>query len=358
LRKQLFGLTMSALGATLGLAMALAPAAAPAQQPSATAAAKPWYKQPFDPRRVQPCDRACLVDFGTQFLRAMERKTPTALPLAQEVFVTENTGHMALGEGVLWRADIEHTGYRIDVADPLLGELVMQLVYMVEGKPAMVAIRLKIDRRMITEVEQLIDRNVAPQAMELLARPRPTLLADVPAAQRDSREMLNYVAHSYFDALTGEDGRIAAFAPDCVRYEQGYQTVANKTPGRASPSPQLPDTSTEMGRIFSRLSTMTCEEQVSTGIFVGMKKIWPRRMVIDEQKGLVAVLPLFVHDGTKRPAKPGSIGADRPGIAMVLNLVTVETFGIRGGQIHEVEAFPFVTLPYGLGDGWTPATGR
>ena len=30
----------------------------------------------------------------------------------------------------------------------------------------------------------------------------------------------------------------------------------------------------------------------------------------------------------------------------------------RGGKIHEVEAFPFVTLPYGLGDGWSPATGR
>ena len=39
--------------------------------------------------------------------------------------------------------------------------------------------------------------------------------------------------------------------------------------------------------------------------------------------------------------------------------MTVETFGIRGGLIHEVEVFPFVTIPYGLGtlkgireDGW------
>ena len=103
---------------------------------------------------------------------------------------------------------------------------------------------------------------------------------------------------------------------------------------------------------------MTCEEQISTGIFVGMKKIGPRRMVIDEQKGVIAVFPLFVHDGTKRPVPSGSIAGERPGIAMVLNLVTMETFGIRGGKIHEVEAFPFVTLPYGIGDGWSPATGR
>ena len=29
-----------------------------------------------------------------------------------------------------------------------------------------------------------------------------------------------------------------------------------------------------------------------------------------------------------------------------------------GGQIRHVEAFPFVTLPYGLGNGWTPGSGR
>ena len=34
---------------------------------------------------------------------------------------------------------------------------------------------------------------------------------------------------------------------------------------------------------------------------------------------------------------------------MLQNLVTMETFGIRGGLIHEVEVFPFVTIPYGLG---------
>ena len=43
---------------------------------------------------------------------------------------------------------------------------------------------------------------------------------------------------------------------------------------------------------------------------------------------------------------------------MILNMVTMETFGIRNGRIQEVEAFPFVTFTYGLGDGWTPAAGR
>jgi len=321
-------------------------------------APKPWYKQTFDPARVQPCDRACLTAIGDQFLAAMEKQDMSGLPLAEQVFVTENSGRIALGEGVLWHAHIERTGFHVTVADPVSGQVAMQLVYNIEGRPAMVAIRLKVDRHMITEVEQLHDRNVAPQAMELLTTPRPTLLQDVAPRERASRDFLIYAAHAYFDALTGEDGSIAPFADDCVRHEQGYQTVANKTPGRGSPSPNLPDTSTEMGRIFSRLSTMTCAEQVDTGIFAGIKSIWPRRMVVDEQKGLVAVFPLFVHDGTKRPVPADSIGGSRPGIGMVINLVTMETFGIRGGKIHEVEAFPFVTIPYGLGDGWTPAPGR
>jgi hypothetical protein len=43
---------------------------------------------------------------------------------------------------------------------------------------------------------------------------------------------------------------------------------------------------------------------------------------------------------------------------MLQNAMIVETFGIRGGSIHEAEATPFVTIPYRLGDGWTEGSGR
>ena len=39
-------------------------------------------------------------------------------------------------------------------------------------------------------------------------------------------------------------------------------------------------------------------------------------------------------------------------------MVTMETFGIRGGRIHEVEVFPFVVVPYGTGNGWAVGAGR
>jgi hypothetical protein len=88
-------------------------------------------------------------------------------------------------------------------------------------------------------------------------------------------------------------------------------------------------------------------------IFAFMKRIRPRRaLILDEQKQTVGTFPLVVHDGTRRGATP----EDPPG--MLQNLVTMETFSVRGGQIHHVEAAPCVTIPYGLGNGWTPGSGR
>ena len=323
---------------------------------AATAQDKPWYKQPWNAANVKACDRACLVAIGDAYMKALETKDRGALPLAEVVVMTENTGHMPFGTGLLWRENVAPTGFRITVADPVLGQVAYQTVLQVGGRPAMVAVRLRVERGMITEVEQLYDRNVAPQAMELLTTPRPAMLADVPPDKRHTREFLTYAAESYFDALTGEDGTIAPFAEDCVRHEQGYRTVANDGPGRATPSPVLPNPSTELGRFFIELSQMTCEEQVSLGVFNGIKRIWPHRVaVVDEQKGLVATFPFFVHDGTRRPVTNSAM--PRPGSAagMVINLATMEVFGIRDGKIQEVEAFPFVTIPYGTGNGWSTA---
>ena len=339
--------TIAALTAVCALALA---GSAGAQQ------AKPWYKRTWDPANVKPCDRQCLVGIGESYLSALQTKNQSAVPYAEGVIATENTGTISPGTGLLWRAKIAPTGFKITVADPVQGQVAFQTVLEVDGRPALVAIRLKVERRMITEIEQDYDRNVAPEAMELLQTPRPNYLNDVPQTQRESRDYLKYAAEAYFDALTGEDGSIAPFADECVRHEQGYQTVNNKQPGRAAPSPALPDLSTEIGRQFSKLSTMTCKQQIDSGIFSGIKRIWPHRaLVIDQQKGLVATFPFFVHDGLRHtdgqpPAPPAGGGA-----SMTTNLTTMETFAIRDGKIYDVEAFPFVLVPYGRRDGWTNA---
>jgi hypothetical protein len=97
---------------------------------------------------------------------------------------------------------------------------------------------------------------------------------------------------------------------------------------------------------------LSCSQQVDSKIFAYMKHIRPRRaLILDEQKQVVSTFPLFIHDGTRRGAPDAPPG-------MLQNLVTTETFGVRGGLIHHVEVFPFVAIPYGLGNGWTPGSGR
>jgi hypothetical protein len=199
----------------------------------------------------------------------------------------------------------------------------------------------------ISEIEQLYDRAINDAALPLVTTPRPALITDIPVAERTPREVLAYAANSYFDALEGDDGKIAAFADDCARHENGYQTVNNPPPGGRMMAADTPQ-----GKEQLRFSMLTCSQQIDSKIFAYMKHIRPRHAVIvDQQKG-VAIFCLFVHDGTRRGAKP-----DHPP-GMLMNAMIVESFGIRGGKIHEVEAMPFVTIPYGLGDGWTEGSGR
>jgi hypothetical protein len=316
----------------------------------------------WNPAAFKACDRACLVSIMDGYMNAIFKHDPSAVPpLTIDVRMTENTAEMSVGEGILWRNKVEPSSFKIYVADPISGQVAQQARLKIGTREALVAVRLKIDRDKILEIEHLLTQDVDKAAIPLLTTPLPILTTDVPASEKTSRDILYRAANSYFDALEGDNGKIGAFADDCVRHENGYQTVNNPPPGgRMMPAPFIPTADTQQGRDMLKFSMMTCAQQISsnsfgrdTKMFAYMKHIRPRRaLIIDEQKGLVATFPLFVHDGTTRGAKP----TDPPG--MLQNLVTMETFAIRGGLIHHVEAFPFVTQPYGLGNGWTIGSGR
>ena len=87
---------------------------------------KPWYKQTWNPANVRPCDRQCLVDIGENYLHALQTKDQAPVPYAEQVIATENTGHIEPGTGLLWRAKIEPTSFKITVADPVQGQVAFQ----------------------------------------------------------------------------------------------------------------------------------------------------------------------------------------------------------------------------------------
>ena len=69
---------------------------------------------------VKECDRACLVGVLDGYLNALFKKDPRAVPpLSIDVRMTENTGQVDVGEGVLWRSKTEPTSFKITVADPV-----------------------------------------------------------------------------------------------------------------------------------------------------------------------------------------------------------------------------------------------
>ena len=143
------------------------------------------------PSRVKDCNRECLVGFMDGYMNAIYKHDPKAVPpLAIDVRMTENTGHMDVGEGVLWRSKVEPTPFKIYVADPVTGQVALQARLLIQGRSALVAVRLKVDRGQISEIEQLYDRNINDAAIPLLTTPRPGLVTDIPASERSSREVL------------------------------------------------------------------------------------------------------------------------------------------------------------------------
>jgi len=183
---------------------------------------------------IKPCDRACLIGIMEGYMATIYKHDPKAVPrLAADVRMTENTGQMDVGEGMLWRSKCEPTSFNLYIAHPVSGQVALQARIKVQGRDTLIGIRLKVDRGQIQEIEQLLAGNINAAAIPLLTTPRTAMTADVPASERASREVLLRAANSYFDALEGDDGKIGAFADDCVRHENGYQTVNNPPPAAA-----------------------------------------------------------------------------------------------------------------------------
>src|SRR5579864_8811224 len=101
------------------------------------------------------CDRECLRGFITQYLDAMIAHNPKALPTAAMARFTEDTKTLPLGEG-LWKGASKIRPYRQDFLDVREGVAASHVIVEENGMPAMLALRLKIVNRKITEIETMV----------------------------------------------------------------------------------------------------------------------------------------------------------------------------------------------------------
>ena len=216
---------------------------------------------------------------------------------------TEDTVTMPLGEG-LWKNASKLRTYRQDILDVREGVAASHVIVEEAGKPVMLALRLKIVDRKISEIETMVTRSQAEGAIfniEALQTPKAAMNVVPDPSQRLSRAEAIRIAEFYptglkvggtFDAVD------APFAPDAYRLENGVLTAG---PGARAGS-----------------------ENIRTQRVIAHPDVSYRLAAVDEELGIV----LFRLDF----GNTGNYGAGNA-------LTTFEAFKVYGGQIHAVEAF-------------------
>jgi hypothetical protein len=298
-----------------------------------------------------PCDRACMTGIVDQYLAALVRHEPTGLPLNRDVKFTENTARLKVGSEGLWVGASElPSGFRFYAVDVGAGQVGFYGVMKERDRPLIIALRLKVVNGQITEIEHVLARSLRPEAVKNLANPRPEFTATLPVAERLPRQQMVNIADSYFEAIEHANGKLAPFADDCVRRENGGQTTHNAHP---VPWP-VPLGSKQADDAMAYIGTLSCSDQLDTHVMDFITRLWPRRLeIVDEEKGLVFAFPMFHHRGGSGTIKVYNVpGVDSlPLGGSTTNMQAGEVFKIVHGRIAAVEAMG-ASLPYGTTSGW------
>jgi len=287
------------------------------------------------------CDRACLTGMMDAYLTALIARDPARAPVAAKYQATEDAVDIQLGDG-LWKTATGLGSYRIDVADPVSGN-VGYIGEILEGDGKVtIALRLKVTDHKITEIETILGRGRVPGS-SIMPSPRPSLAKIVPSAERISREKMIKTANANFDAILDADGSI--YADDCQRIENRMAMSGN--PDLDYPIATIP------GAKKPRFGLMGCHDQIEHHLFDQLDEVQPRRfVVVDEEKQLVLgvyMLRWYKKGGCSDIPDYGRICPTKQ--RKPVSLLNAELLGVRGGKIHEIEAV-FKFAAYDSDSGW------
>jgi hypothetical protein len=272
-------------------------------------------------------DRDHLIDSAERYLNTLVIKDPSRLPLAPEVRFTENGQELALGRGLWATIKGRYPGGR-HFTDPTAGQVVWWGAVTEMERSAILALRLKIDKGLIAEIETLVVREGCPVfAPSALAAPRRTFHEEVESSRRPLRQDLVRAANLYLDGIERDDPSIMPVADDCVRIENGVQTTLEPSSDR---DPR-------------RLGVVA---QVAAGYTRHIEAARDRRFsVVDEERGLVLCHFFFDH-----PGNVATVGGRIP-FGYPNSMMVWELFQVREGRIVAIEAVLDV-FPYGMPTSW------
>lgn len=283
------------------------------------------------------CGRACLDGMVDKYIAAMVAHDPQRLPLARRVRFTENGVELRLGDG-LWATASAAGHYKLYVPDPRDGQVGFFGTVYENGKPVLLALRLKVDYGLISQVETVVARSRpnrpdAGAVLEKAGHPRPQFTQVIAPAERMSRADLVRVANSYFTGLGGNTGRnTAPFWPSCNRWENGVQTT------------NAPRRGIKGFDIFAE----GCAAQQKSGFFSFVTDIRNRRFpVVDRRNGLVLSFVYFDHQGALKTIHLTDGQTIASPQTSPLTWEIAELLQIHGGKIDQIEAV-LNQVPYGM----------
>ena len=284
---------------------------------------------------IWPAERARLIAMMDEYLAVLTRQQPAPLKLAPHLKNTENTRAIAVGSG-LWRTirSMRPGGhYFVDVH---AGQVEYWGAIDEMGADAIYGVRLKIEAKLIAEIETLVVRGSGTYFVpDVVVAASDSFHAVIPEAERVSRRELIRVVHLYFDAIEQSDGDRLPVEGDCKRLVNGAEDTIMDVSG-------LPESEAHRA--------LTVSEQMTRGDYAYIEQLRGRRFpIIDEARGLVMCHVLFDHPGDLK-RYDGEIPFTTPN-----TMLAYEVFKVRNGLLDEVWAIGGA-LPYGIDSGWGPGS--
>ncbi len=178
------------------------------------------------------CTRAGLTGVIDNYFKVVETHNMSSMATTANLRITENGQDMLPGEGLLKSGG--KTLLRRDVIDTERCAAVSEAVTeeSVDGAPtqAVMAVRLKVEGKKVSEIETLVTREKEQKTFynpkALLATADQDWKTPLPASARKSRAYMNDVANKYFSAFTKDKVEDGPYAEVCHRWEGGLQTTA------------------------------------------------------------------------------------------------------------------------------------
>jgi hypothetical protein len=275
------------------------------------------------------CDRQCLIGFARNYISALAKRDVDSAKLAPNAIFSENNVTMPIGNDGLWGTISKVRDGELELADAQTGNAAWFGIVEEHGKPAYLAMRIKVENDLITEIETVVNR--LPDMPKPFGDPDkvshdPTWNNVLPKEEWRSRERLIAVADGYFNTVELNDGQVFTdFSDDCGRLENGVSTTTNG--GSASVA-------------------QGCEQQFKLGIYRINKRVRERRYpLVDEELGVVVASGFFDHANTF-DRYTLTDGREMKTVLKWPNSITLlEAFKIRSGKISRIEAV-FTYVPY------------